>query len=85
MCLPAAADRGARAGLYESVLVTEANTIGTDYTESPLLFDEGFRAALIAKLAEVGKAVEGAMGSAQDIEGCVTGDDVTVVQTRPQV
>jgi len=75
----------AGAGLYESILVTEANTVETDYEKSPLLFDESFRKALISKLAEVGKAVEGAMGSAQDIEGCVVGEDVTVVQTRPQV
>ena len=40
-------------GLYESILVTEANTIETDYEASPLLFDEAFRQALLSKLAEV--------------------------------
>ena len=30
-------------------------------------------------------AVETVMGSAQDVEGCIVGDDVHVVQTRPQV
>lgn len=50
-----------------------------------LLTDEGFRNELLAKIAKVGAAVEKALGSAQDIEGCVEEDgSVTVVQTRPQ-
>eukprot|EP00287_Rhodomonas_sp_CCMP768_P016546 CAMPEP_0196758624 /NCGR_PEP_ID=MMETSP1091-20130531/104282_1 /TAXON_ID=302021 /ORGANISM="Rhodomonas sp., Strain CCMP768" /LENGTH=1086 /DNA_ID=CAMNT_0042107455 /DNA_START=30 /DNA_END=3290 /DNA_ORIENTATION=- len=75
----------AGAGLYESVQAVAASEQAVDYNESPLLWDEGFRSALMQKLLEVGKAVEGAMGSAQDIEGCVVDDNVYVVQTRPQV
>lgn len=75
----------AGAGLYESVQAVAPKENFVDYNENPVLWDEGFRNGLIAKLAEVGKAVEATMGSAQDIEGCIVGDDVYVVQTRPQV
>jgi len=37
-------------------------------------------------LVQVGDAIEGALGSAQDVEGVVEEDgSITVVQTRPQV
>jgi alpha-glucan,water dikinase len=40
----------------------------------------------MASIAKVGAAIEGALGSAQDIEGVVDPDEnITVVQTRPQV
>lgn len=51
-----------------------------------LLTDEGFRTGLLSSIARVGTAVEDALGSAQDIEGCVEADGtITVVQTRPQM
>ena len=40
---------------------------------------------MLSKIAAVGLAVEQALGSAQDIEGCVHNGEVYVVQTRPQV
>jgi alpha-glucan, water dikinase len=48
--------------------------------------DEGFRRQLLSNVAKVGYAVEEALGSPQDIEGCVEADgSITVVQTRPQM
>ena len=41
---------------------------------------------LLVPFLQVGKAIEDALGSAQDIEGVVEeNDSITVVQTRPQV
>lgn len=40
----------------------------------------------MSDVAKVGAAIEGALGSAQDIEGVVDHDgSIYVVQTRPQV
>lgn len=51
-----------------------------------LLTDEGFRRDLLKRIAETGIAIEDALGSAQDVEGCVETDgSITVVQTRPQM
>lgn len=51
-----------------------------------LIADEGFRKDLLQRIAEVGVAIEDALGSAQDVEGCVEADgSITVVQTRPQM
>jgi alpha-glucan,water dikinase len=51
-----------------------------------LIADEGFRKDLLKRIAEVGVAIEDALGSAQDVEGCVEADgSITVVQTRPQM
>ena len=43
------------------------------------------QAELLRGIASVGGAVERAMGSAQDVEGCFVGGKYFVVQTRPQV
>jgi len=75
----------AGAGLYESVMATKAQERPVDYSEEPLFWDEAFRQSLIKKIADAAGAVETVMGSAQDVEGCIVGDDVHVVQTRPQV
>lgn len=41
---------------------------------------------IMSDVAKVGAAIEGALGSAQDIEGVVDHDgSIYVVQTRPQV
>ena len=51
-----------------------------------LLADEGFRKDLLSRVAKTGAAIEDALGSAQDVEGCVAADGaIFVVQTRPQV
>ena len=76
----------AGAGLYDSVTMDASALVPHDYGSDPLVADPAFRAALLARIAEVGVAVEGALGCAQDIEGCVEADGtITVVQTRPQV
>lgn len=57
-----------------------------DYASEPLMFDGAARGQLLAKLAELGSAIQGAFnGQAQDIEGVVSGGQFYVVQARPQV
>ena len=75
----------AGAGLYESVMATKALERAVDYSEEALFWDESFRQSLVKKISEAAGAVEKVMGSAQDVEGCVVGEEVHVVQTRPQV
>jgi len=51
-----------------------------------LLKDEEFRRDLLSRIAKTGAAIEEALGSAQDVEGCVSTDgEIFVVQTRPQM
>lgn len=51
-----------------------------------LLKDEAFRTDLLSKIARTGAAIEEALGSAQDVEGCVSAEgEIFVVQTRPQM
>jgi alpha-glucan,water dikinase len=51
-----------------------------------LMSNEGFRRDLLSKVAKVGLSIEKALGTPQDIEGCVEADgSITVVQTRPQM
>eukprot|EP00898_Chlorokybus_atmophyticus_P006193 jgi/Chlat1/6575/Chrsp45S05941 len=75
----------AGAGLYESLPVNEPTERLVDYSNDRLVWDADFRKRLLAKIAEVGAAVETALGSPQDIEGAIEGENVFVVQTRPQV
>ena len=76
----------AGAGLYDSVLVTEPSEVAVDYSADPLVWDDAFRTAVLGRITEAGLAVEAALGSAQDIEGCVDAQGVVhLVQTRPQV
>jgi alpha-glucan,water dikinase len=75
----------AGAGLYDSFLAEEPERRTLDYTDERLVWDEGFRNDLLRTVARVGLEVEHVLGSAQDIEGAVTGGQFYVVQTRPQV
>lgn len=75
----------AGAGLFDSVPMDKPVTAFVDYSEDPLVWDEGFRSNLLAQIAKVGVAVENALGSPQDIEGVVHDGKLYVVQTRPQV
>ena len=59
--------------------------VAVDYSVDPLVNDAAFRKSVLCKVAAVGAAVEAALGSPQDIEGCVFKGEVYVVQTRPQV
>ena len=55
-----------------------------DYSREPLSADGDARDALGLKLRDVSDAMEGAFGEAQDVEGCVIGGQVYVLQSRPQ-
>jgi alpha-glucan,water dikinase len=75
----------AGAGLYDSVLLDEPREAQIDYSQERLVWDEGFRNELAAKIAQAGLEVERACGSPQDVEGTVANSKFYVVQTRPQV
>jgi hypothetical protein len=75
----------AGAGLYDSVTVAPTVERVVNYTENWLVWDEARRTALMAKLAELAVAIEVEMKAPQDIEGCVVGDDIYVLQSRNQV
>lgn len=48
--------------------------------------DEAYRMRIMSQICKVGAAIEEALGTAQDVEGVVDPDDnITVVQTRPQM
>ena len=75
----------AGAGLYDSVTVVPTECRIVNYADEPLVWDEGRRTRLMSRLAELAVAVEAEMGHPQDIEGCIVGDDVYVLQSRNQV
>ncbi len=75
----------AGAGLYDSVTVTPTTTKVVDYAEEPLIWDtDGKRTRMIAKLSEIACAIETEMGAPQDIEGCVVGENIYILQSRAQ-
>lgn len=55
-----------------------------DYSKKPLSVDPVFRRQLGQRLGAVGLFLEQKFGGPQDVEGCVIGKDVYIVQTRPQ-
>ncbi|KAF6135273.1 hypothetical protein GIB67_021635 [Kingdonia uniflora] len=55
-----------------------------DYSKKPLTVDSIFRKQLGQRLCAIGFFLEQKFGSAQDVEGCVVGKDIFIVQTRPQ-
>jgi len=75
----------AGAGLYDSVLLRAPRQVTVDYTQEPLVWDEGFRHNLLTSVARLGLEVERLSGTPQDIEGAVVQGTYYVVQTRPQV
>lgn len=82
----------AGAGLYSSVPVpmTSYQSTAVSYANEPLVWDDTFRQHVFKTLADVGKDIEKACKSPQDIEGVIRVDDsgtlsVYIVQTRPQV
>jgi alpha-glucan,water dikinase len=75
----------AGAGLYDSVLLNPPREAQLDYSEEPLIWDEGFRRGLLLAIGRIGLAIEKALGSPQDVEGAVAKGEYFVVQTRPQV
>lgn len=76
----------AGAGLFDSIMMKEANEVPLSYRAERIFTDEGFRNSMMRKLLEVGVEIERLYeGQPQDIEGVFQGDQVFVVQTRPQV
>ncbi|XP_010551754.1 PREDICTED: phosphoglucan, water dikinase, chloroplastic-like [Tarenaya hassleriana] len=55
-----------------------------DYSKKPLTVDAVFRQQLGQRLGAVGFYLERKFGCAQDVEGCVVGTDIYIVQSRPQ-
>jgi len=75
----------AGAGLYDSVTVVPTESHVVNYADEPLVWDEAKRAALLSRLVALAVAVEAETGAPQDIEGCVVGNDIYVLQSRNQV
>eukprot|EP00897_Mesotaenium_endlicherianum_P010694 jgi/Mesen1/9653/ME000671S09008 len=55
-----------------------------DYSKQALSRSSDARKDLGRRLAAVGQYLEKELGCAQDIEGCLVGDDIYIVQARPQ-
>ncbi|XP_038701840.1 phosphoglucan, water dikinase, chloroplastic isoform X2 [Tripterygium wilfordii] len=62
----------------------EVMRLTVDYSKKPLTVDPIFRRQLGQRLCAVGFFLERKFGCPQDIEGCVVGKDIFIVQTRPQ-
>ena len=55
-----------------------------DYSRQELSASEEARTRLAASLLSIATELELDLGCAQDVEGGVCGDDIVIVQTRPQ-
>ncbi|RWR87190.1 phosphoglucan, water dikinase, chloroplastic isoform X1 [Cinnamomum micranthum f. kanehirae] len=55
-----------------------------DYSKKPLTVDPIFRRQLGQRLCAIGFFLERKFGCPQDVEGCMVGKDIFIVQTRPQ-
>lgn len=55
-----------------------------DYSKKPLTIDPIFRRQLGQRLGAVGFYLERKFGSPQDVEGCLVGKEIFIVQSRPQ-
>ena len=62
----------------------EVIRLTVDYSKKPLTVDAVFRRQLGQRLGAVGFFLERKFGCPQDVEGCVVGKDIYIVQTRPQ-
>lgn len=75
----------AGAGLYDSVCAKPTKLLHVAYAGEKLMWDSAFRADLVKTLVDVAKSVEQVANAAQDIEGCIVGDRVYLVQSRAQI
>ncbi|KAL2323805.1 hypothetical protein Fmac_022863 [Flemingia macrophylla] len=62
----------------------EVIRLTVDYSKKPLTVDSVFRRQLGQRLCAVGFFLERKFGCPQDVEGCLVGKDIFIVQTRPQ-
>jgi alpha-glucan,water dikinase len=75
----------AGAGLFDSIPMNKLQEIQMSYHNSEIFTNKNKIKTMINQIAKLGIAVEDIYNSAQDIEGCIVGDDIYIVQTRPQV
>uniref|UniRef100_A0A0G4HBD4 Uncharacterized protein n=1 Tax=Chromera velia CCMP2878 TaxID=1169474 RepID=A0A0G4HBD4_9ALVE len=76
----------AGAGLFESVTAVPPSERRLRYHRHRIIYDRAYRQHILALITKVGFFIEDALGSPQDIEGVVIGNDqIAIVQTRPQV
>ncbi|KAK8580431.1 hypothetical protein V6N13_143528 [Hibiscus sabdariffa] len=75
----------AGAGLYDSVLMDEEESMILDYSNDPMIVNKAFQTSILSRIAEAGKIIETLYGCPQDIEGVVKDGMIYVVQARPQV
>ncbi|KAL3329444.1 hypothetical protein AABB24_036503 [Solanum stoloniferum] len=62
----------------------EVILLTVDYSKKPLTIDPIFRRQLGQRLGAVGFYLERKFGSPQDVEGCLVGNEIFIVQSRPQ-
>lgn len=62
----------------------EVRKVTVDYNATELSRSEDARKALGARLGAVAGLLEEELGCAQDVEGCLVGQQLFVVQSRPQ-
>ncbi|KAF7837081.1 phosphoglucan, water dikinase, chloroplastic [Senna tora] len=62
----------------------EVIRLTVDYSKKPLTVDPVFRRQLGQRLCAVGFFLERKFGCPQDVEGCLVGKEIFIVQTRPQ-
>ncbi|XP_077226596.1 chloroplastidic phosphoglucan, water dikinase (ATGWD3) [Tasmannia lanceolata] len=62
----------------------EVIRLTVNYSKKPLTVDPIFRRELGQRLCAIGFFLEQKFGYPQDVEGCVVGKDIFIVQTRPQ-
>jgi phosphoglucan, water dikinase len=62
----------------------EVVRLTVDYSKKPLSVDATFRKQFGQRLAAIGQFLEQKFGGAQDVEGCLVGKDIFIVQSRPQ-
>ncbi len=75
----------AGAGLYDSIMLKPPTRVSLDYNAELLIRDKDFRKEFMGTVANIGTAIEKALGCPQDIEGAYRKGEYYVVQTRPQV
>lgn len=62
----------------------ECSTRAVDYSKQALSVSSDARVELGRRVGAVAACMERAFGGAQDVEGCLVGEELYVVQTRPQ-
>ncbi|OEL21669.1 Phosphoglucan, water dikinase, chloroplastic [Dichanthelium oligosanthes] len=62
----------------------EVVRLTVDYSKKTLSVDATFRSQFGQRLAAIGQYLEQKFGNAQDVEGCLVGKDIFIVQSRPQ-